>query len=426
MGKASRTKRDGSARERIAAQRAAARRTEIRNRVFLASGAVVVVIAIVVAFVLVKANSNAKSNSGSTSNGPTGTALTAVVNKTISVPASVLDSVGAGSVTAGPTAVTGPPLTQGGKPQVLYIGAEYCPYCAAQRWAMIVALSRFGTFSGLTTVHSASRDVYPNTPTFTFHGSHYTSKYVTFAPVEETTNVPNGASSYTPLDKPTAAQQALASKYDSQGSIPFIDFGNKYVEVGDLPAAARKTCPARAGTRSRPRFPIRPAPSPRPWTGPPTTRPRPSASSPTTSRRARVPQRSRPWRRSSDGRPEAGARKRRVGPRPGCRGQARQRRDQQERRNDQERRDDQERRLGSRARAVRPGPAVPTPAGLRPRPLRPGQASPRRPGRPGTARGPGNWPSRGPVPRRSRSVRRSGCSSPRSCSRSPVSACRST
>ena len=57
MGKASRTKRDGSARERIAAQRAAARRTEIRNRVFLASGAVVVVIAIVVAFVLVKANS---------------------------------------------------------------------------------------------------------------------------------------------------------------------------------------------------------------------------------------------------------------------------------------------------------------------------------------------------------------------------------
>jgi|HubBroStandDraft_6_1064221.scaffolds.fasta_scaffold183642_3 hypothetical protein len=234
MGRASRTKRDGSARERIAAQRAAARRTEIRNRVFLASGAVVVVIAIVVAFVLVKANSNGKSNSGSTSNGPTGTALTAVVNKTISVPASALDSVGAGSVTAGPTAVTGPPLTQGGKPQVLYIGAEYCPYCAAQRWAMIVALSRFGTFSGLTTVHSASRDVYPNTPTFTFHGSHYTSKYVSFAPVEETTNVPNGPSSYTPLDKPTAAQQALASKYDSQGSIPFIDFGNKYVEVGNL------------------------------------------------------------------------------------------------------------------------------------------------------------------------------------------------
>ena len=232
MGKASRTKRNGSARERVAAQRAAARRAEIRNRVFLASGAVVVVIAIVVAFVLVKANAHSKP--GATSNGPTGAALTSVVDKVTTVPASTLDSVGAGSVTGGLTPVTGPPLTQGGKPQVLYIGAEYCPYCAAQRWAMIVALSRFGTFSGLHTVHSASRDVYPNTPTFTFAGSHYTSKYLSFAPVEETTNVPNGPSSYTPLEKPTAAQQALASKYDKQGSIPFIDFGNKYTEVGNM------------------------------------------------------------------------------------------------------------------------------------------------------------------------------------------------
>jgi Domain of unknown function (DUF929) len=232
MGKASRTKRDGSARERIAAQRAAARRAEIRNRVFLASGAVVVVIAIVVAFVLVKANSKPKA--GASSNGPTGTALTAVVNKTTSVPASTLEAVGAGSVTAGPTPVTGPPLTQGGKPQILYVGAEYCPYCAAQRWAMIVALSRFGTFSGLHTIHSATRDAYSNTPTFTFAGSHYTSKYISFTPVEETTNVPNGPQTYTPLQKPTAAQQALLTKYNKQGSIPFIDFGNKYVEVGNM------------------------------------------------------------------------------------------------------------------------------------------------------------------------------------------------
>jgi Domain of unknown function (DUF929) len=232
MGKASRTKRAGTARERIAAQRAAARRAEIRNRVFLASGALVVVIGIVVAFVLVKAN--AKPKPGAPSNGPTGAALATVVDKVTSVPASTLQTVGPGTVTGGLTSATGPPLTQGGKPQVLYICAEYCPYCAAQRWALIVALSRFGTFSGLRTIHSASRDVYPNTPTFTFAGSRYTSRYVSFAPVEETTNVPNGPQSYTPLQKPTAAQQALATKYDSQGSIPFIDFGNKYVEVGNM------------------------------------------------------------------------------------------------------------------------------------------------------------------------------------------------
>jgi thiol-disulfide isomerase/thioredoxin len=232
MGKASRTKRAGTARERIAAQRAAARRAEIRNRVFLASGALVVVIGIVVAFVLVKAN--AKPKHGAAPNGPTGAALASVVDKVTTVPPSTLDTVGAGTVTGGLKPVSGPPLTQDGKPQVLYIGAEYCPYCAAQRWAMIVALSRFGTFSGLHTIHSASRDVYPNTPTFTFAGSHYTSKYISFAPVEETTNVPNGPNSYTPLQRPTAAQQALASKYNSQGSIPFIDFGNKYVEVGNM------------------------------------------------------------------------------------------------------------------------------------------------------------------------------------------------
>ncbi len=38
------------------------------------------------------------------------------------------------------------------------MGAEYCPFCAAQRWAMVNAFSRFGTFTGLTTTHSSSTD----------------------------------------------------------------------------------------------------------------------------------------------------------------------------------------------------------------------------------------------------------------------------
>ena len=79
-----------------------------------------------------------------------------MVTDTTSVPASTLDTVGAGSgVTAPPEIKGGTPLTSGGKPEVLYMGAEYCPFCAAERWAMVVALSRFGTFSGLSTVHSA-------------------------------------------------------------------------------------------------------------------------------------------------------------------------------------------------------------------------------------------------------------------------------
>jgi len=115
------------------------------------------------------------------------------------------------------------------------MGAEYCPYCAAERWAMIVALSRFGTFSGLSTVHSSSTDVFPNTPTWTFYKSTYTSPYLTFTPVETTTNVPDANSplGYVPLQTSTSAQLALQTRYGgAQGTIPFIDFGNKYVISG--------------------------------------------------------------------------------------------------------------------------------------------------------------------------------------------------
>jgi hypothetical protein len=259
MGKASRPKQDGSRRERIAAQRAAARHAEVRNRVLLASGAVVVVIAIVVGFIVFKVNSKSPTSS-SASNGPTGTALSQVIAETTSVPASTLQAVGAGSVTTPPTAVSGPPLTSGGKPETLYIGAEYCPYCAFERWGMVVALSRFGTFSGLRTVHSSTKpgEPFPNTPTFTFYGSTYTSKYVTFTPVEETTNVPQG-NGYVPLQKPTPAEQALLNKYDSSGSIPFVDFGNKYTIVGASASPqvlAGKSWPTIASSLHDPSSPI--------------------------------------------------------------------------------------------------------------------------------------------------------------------------
>ena len=93
---------------------------------------------------------------------------------------------------------------------------------------MIIALSRFGTFSGLKTTTSSSSDVYPNTPTFTFHGATYTSQYIDFVSVETTDRDRN------PLESPTAAQQALVNQYDTSGSIPFVDFGNRYAFSGAM------------------------------------------------------------------------------------------------------------------------------------------------------------------------------------------------
>ena len=82
-----------------------------------------------------------------------------MVSKVTNVPASTLDKIGdGGGAFTGkiPPVNGGTPLTANGKPEMLYMGAEYCPYCAAERWSMIVALSRFGTFSGLSTVHSST------------------------------------------------------------------------------------------------------------------------------------------------------------------------------------------------------------------------------------------------------------------------------
>jgi len=259
MGKASRTKQDADRRSRIAAQREAQRRAEQRKRIYIAGGSILAVAIVVVAFVLVKLNSGSGTPAAA-SNGPTGAALTTLTKQVAGVPTSVTDKVAGGGVQQGLFVATetstevsnassqlgsyfgtvnGTPLTSGGKPEVLYLGGEYCPYCAAQRWAMVNALSRFGTFSGLTTTHSSSTDVDANTPTWTFYKSTYASSYITFTPVEEYTNyrignTTNTSANYQTLQTPTTAEQAIGQAYDPTGSIPFMDLGNKYVQVGNL------------------------------------------------------------------------------------------------------------------------------------------------------------------------------------------------
>ncbi|EQD78092.1 protein containing DUF929, partial [mine drainage metagenome] len=67
------------------------------------------------------------------------------------VPTRTLTQVATGDINnpPQPIKVSTPKLTQNGKPEVLYIGAEYCPYCALLRWSLVGALSRFGKFSNL-------------------------------------------------------------------------------------------------------------------------------------------------------------------------------------------------------------------------------------------------------------------------------------
>ncbi|HEV2376368.1 MAG TPA: DUF929 family protein [Streptosporangiaceae bacterium] len=227
MAKATRTTKGLTTQKKIAAQREAARRAERRHNMLITGGSTAAVAVVVVVLVLVKVLSSGPSAHGAPPAGATaGTRLPAsVMHDLTNVPAATLDAVGAGNVptiTQHPVRdINGTPLTSGGKPELLYIGAQWEPYSAAMRWAMAVALSRFGTFSPLRGTYSSSKDYFPHTPTLTFDGTRYSSPYLVFTPVE------HQSLTRTPLQPTTPAEQALWDKYDPH-NYPFIDIGGRY------------------------------------------------------------------------------------------------------------------------------------------------------------------------------------------------------
>ncbi len=208
-------------------------RVRSKRRPWLLVVGTLVVIAVIVGIFLYISHQSPSSNAVQTPVPTDNTVLKAVTG----VDPSVSNAVGTGGVTNLLHSVNGsPPVLKGptGKPEFFYAGAEYCPFCAAQRWAIIVTLSRFGTFSKIAQIQSAESNI----ATFTFVGSTYTSSYIDFVPLETASNQPDGNGSYQPLQTPTAEQLQLINTYNappytqSQGSIPFIDIANRYVMTG--------------------------------------------------------------------------------------------------------------------------------------------------------------------------------------------------
>lgn len=151
-----------------------------------------------------------------------------VITEVTTPSATVASAVGTGGVANPLKATSGEAVLQdaGGKPEVLYVGAEFCPFCAAERWSLVYALSRFGTFHGLLLSTSSSTDAYPDTPTFSFRTTTYQSSVLAFVPVE---TADRGGSQ---LETMSASQQTLLQRFDPPGSIPFLDLGNRYYQVG--------------------------------------------------------------------------------------------------------------------------------------------------------------------------------------------------
>ena len=167
----------------------------------------------------------------------------AVRQAVTTVPPSVFDTVGidAGTPLTPPVVVGGqPPLAAGHRTQVLFVGAEYNAFSVAERWALIVALSRFGTFGAVSDMQSATASVFPAVQTFSFVGYRYTSPYVVLTAVEEYSAVPGADGSFTRIAVPTPAEQALVDRYAplagpagshpvTIGRYPFVDIGNRVV-----------------------------------------------------------------------------------------------------------------------------------------------------------------------------------------------------
>ncbi|MCL4433510.1 MAG: DUF929 domain-containing protein [Actinobacteria bacterium] len=129
-------------------------------------------------------------------------------------------------------------------PVVTFVGSEYCPYCEAASWPLVLALSRFGTFRKLGIASSSSAEAFPSINGFSFYRLAYTSKYVDFTGVEEASSTPssNPYNGFTTMNRPSESLSSLLQRYDKPpyvaqadaGALPFLDISNQVIVAGPM------------------------------------------------------------------------------------------------------------------------------------------------------------------------------------------------
>ena len=247
------------ARERIAAERTARKRAEKRRRLLAAIGAVAVVLSVVATLVTVKLTSTPVHQAASESAAPA-----VVMRQVTTVPTALLSRVNPGQVATPLQEVrtSGPPLTIKGKLAIVFVSEESCPFCAAERWPLTVALSHFGTWSRLGITKSSATDVYPDTATFSFRAARYRSAELTLRTTELTDNAGHPLQAQTPLDAKLIATYDVPPYVNSvyqSGAVPFLDIGNQYILAGaqyDPQLLAGLSAAQIAGQLSNPSSPV--------------------------------------------------------------------------------------------------------------------------------------------------------------------------
>ncbi len=122
-----------------------------------------------------------------------------------------------------------------GKPSVIYLGSITCIFCGENRWAMALALGRFGKFDYLFKGYSSFGDgdlptLYWRPTTYNASepntGSFYNSSYINFLPIEDTDPITQGFD----LQPIATMQQAI----NASGNLTYIDAFNYIVQINSF------------------------------------------------------------------------------------------------------------------------------------------------------------------------------------------------
>lgn len=218
---------------------------------------------VVLQFVLVPAAQAAQRSDGSVP------APAQVAQLVTSVPASTLNRVGVGDsrnpITSRAFGISPGDghFTSDGKPEIVTVELAWCPHCAANSWALAVALSRFGTFTGLGELNTGTHfckvaedpcnlnplSCFPFTHGLSFLGAVYRSSYISFAAI--VLQDVNGRN----LEKPTRREQRSLRMVHLERTTPAVDFAGALGFGGsgyDPGALAHKTWSQIAGSLANP------------------------------------------------------------------------------------------------------------------------------------------------------------------------------
>jgi hypothetical protein len=213
-------------------------------RRYVAFGVIIVAIALLGTLVLVRDNYSPPSSPTTETFNP---APSSLVDTVASVPKSVYDTVGVNSPDSPVTPLRSTATAKGGtaamwraevnggapEPVVFFYGAEFAPYAAAQRWPLVLALSRFGTFRRIGLVQSSTTTAFANVSTFTFYDTYYSSKYVILESVERYGSLNPTGAKYLSLQLPDQRQRAAIANYASSATtFPLLDVANRWVLNG--------------------------------------------------------------------------------------------------------------------------------------------------------------------------------------------------